>query len=105
VGAADGLAPASDRPKCRTLPSADQVLDRARHVLDRHGGVDAVLVEQVDAVGPQALQRGLDDLADAFGPAVHAPRRPLSEDEAELGGDLTLSGPAASASPTSSSLV
>ena len=49
--------PASDRPKCLTLPSLDQVLHRAGDVLDRHVRVDAVLVEQVDDVGPEPLQR------------------------------------------------
>ena len=43
---------ASERPKCRTLPFRDQLLDRARYVFDRHNRVNAVLVEQVNMVGP-----------------------------------------------------
>ncbi len=33
------------------LALADEIADRAGDVLDRHGGIDAVLVEKVDAVG------------------------------------------------------
>ena len=50
-----------------TLPSLDQLLHRPRHVLDRHVRVDAVLVEQVDAIGPEPLERGLGDLLDVLG--------------------------------------
>jgi hypothetical protein len=45
-------APASDRPKCSTLPAAISSLDRAGDVLDRHVRIDAVLVEQVDRLDP-----------------------------------------------------
>ena len=47
-------APASERPKCLYLPGLDQLLDGPGHVFDRHGRIHAVLVEQVDAVGPRA---------------------------------------------------
>ena len=81
-------APASDRPKCLTLPCRDQLLHRAGDVLDRHVRIDAVLVEQVDAVGPQPLQRRLDHLPDVLGPAVQARLLPSPlELEAELGRD------------------
>src|SRR4051812_10936725 len=39
------------------LAVRDQVLHRAGHVFDRHIGVNAMLIEQVDAVGPEALER------------------------------------------------
>ena len=55
-------APASERPKCLTLPCLDQLLHRPGHVLDRHVRVDAVLIEQVDGVDPEPLERGLGDL-------------------------------------------
>src|SRR5271166_1691768 len=61
---------ASDRPKCLTLPSAISWLDRARDVFHRHGRIDAVLLEEVDMVRPQPLQRTLDYLADLFRPAI-----------------------------------
>jgi hypothetical protein len=40
------------------LAGRDQVLHGAGDVLHRHGGIDPVLVEKVDAVGAQALQHG-----------------------------------------------
>jgi hypothetical protein len=47
-----------------------------------------MLIEQVDAVGPQPLQRSLDDIADMLGPAVEPDHRAVRiELEAELGGD------------------
>ena len=71
------------------LALGDQVLDRARHVLDRHVRVDAVLVEEVDDLDPQPLQRRVADLADVLGPAVEARLllRLGIDIEAELGGD------------------
>lgn len=52
-----------------------QVLDRACHVFDRHCRVDAVLVEEIDAVGAQALQHALDHNLDVVRTAVQAGRR------------------------------
>ena len=49
--------PASESPKCRTLPARDELADGAGDVLDRHVRVDAVLVEQVDRVDAEPLQR------------------------------------------------
>ena len=49
-----GQAPMQD------LALRHQVLDRAGDVLDRDLRVDAVLVEQVDAVGAQALEHAVD---------------------------------------------
>ena len=64
------------------------------HVLDRHRRIDAVLVEQVDVVGPEPPQRALDHLADMLGPAVRS-GRPLAvlDAEAELRGDRHLVAP------------
>jgi hypothetical protein len=42
--------PASERPKWATLAGGDEFLDRAGYFLDRDIGVNAVLVEQVDAL-------------------------------------------------------
>jgi hypothetical protein len=49
-----------------------------------------VLVEQVDAVGPEPAQRVLDGGPDVFGAAVQAGGRVAVVGEAELGGDLHL---------------
>ena len=38
------------------LSFLDEILDRAGHVFDRHVRIDAVLVVEIDAVGPEALE-------------------------------------------------
>ncbi len=65
-------------------------LDQPRHgaddLLDRHRGVDPVLVEQVDVVEAEAPQRGVDHLTDVLGAAVDAGGLAVRADaEAELG--------------------
>ena len=73
-----------------TLPCLDQLLHRSRHVFDGHVGVDAVLIEQVDGVDLEPLERCLGDLLDVLRPAVQAQPagRPVGlELEAELGGN------------------
>lgn len=64
----------------------DQFFDSPGDILDRDIRVDAMLIEQVDAVGPKSLQRILGHFADAFGAAVESVRR-LAVLETELGRD------------------
>ena len=52
------------------LALLDQLLHGARDVFDRHIRVDAVLIEQVDDVSLEALERSLGDLLDVLGPAI-----------------------------------
>ncbi len=72
------------------LAGSDQVANGAGHILDRHRGVDPVLIHEVDAVGAQPAQRSLDGLADVFWAAVEAAERLAARGvhrEPELGGD------------------
>ena len=72
------------------LALGDQILHRAGDVLDRHIGIDPVLVEQVDHLDPQPLQRVFGHLPDAFGAAVEpvsTARAAGTKVVAELGGD------------------
>ena len=87
-------AAASDMPKCLTLPAVDQVLDRAGDLLDRHVGVDPVLVVQVDHVEPEPAQRALDGAGDVLGAQHPAARLALDRVDVlgELGGDHDLVG-------------
>ena len=89
MSAAEGLGRGLGHAEMPDLALGDEVLDRARDILDRHAGIDAVLVEQVDGVDPQPLQRALAGGADAFGPARHALVAPgiRIDVEAELGRD------------------
>jgi hypothetical protein len=66
----------------------DQLLHRSGHVLDWHVGVDAVLVEQVDAVGPEPPERVLDGAPDRLGPAVEALRPAAGLDTFEIPAEL-----------------
>jgi hypothetical protein len=63
------------------LPLLDEILDRTRHVFDRHARIDPVLVIKVDAVGPESLERGLDHFPDVLRPTVETT---LLEVETEL---------------------
>ena len=70
------------------LARLDELLDRAGDVLDRHVGVDAMLVQQVDRVDPQPPQGRLGGPPDVLGPAGQAEAAALViEGEPELGGD------------------
>ena len=72
VGAADGLQPRFRQPVISNLPLRCEIFHRPGHILDGHLRIDAMLVEQVDAIGPQTSQLPVDHLPDVFGPAVHA---------------------------------
>ena len=74
------------KAEVQDLARGDQVLDRARHVLDRHVGIDTMLVQEIDAVGSEALERGIDHRLDVVGPAVETSSAAL-EVEAEFGSD------------------
>ena len=62
VGAADRLDAGLGQAEMLDLAFRDQLLDRAGHVLDRHVRVDPVLVEQVDRLDAEPLQRAVDRL-------------------------------------------
>src|SRR6266571_6673259 len=72
------------------LAFADELLHGTGDVLDRHIGVDAVLVEEVDALGLEALQHPLggflDVLRTAVQPGMALPRLRVDV-PAELRGD------------------
>jgi hypothetical protein len=87
MGAADGLRARLGQAEMLHLARRDEVAHRARHLLDRHGGIDPVLIEQVDRLDPQPPQRLLGDLPDARGLTVDAALSAGPEIEAELGGD------------------
>ena len=90
------------------LSDLDEFLDGPGYVFDRHRRIHAVLIEQVDAVGPQPLQRRFDDLLDVLRTTVQAPRRcPVwrSMSKPNFVAITTWSRNGANASPTSSSFL
>jgi hypothetical protein len=85
---------AANRPRSRfreaemlDLTLDDQILHRARNILDRYRRIHAVLVEKVDGVDLEALQRGLRNLLDVLRSTVEARLFSAGKLEAELGGD------------------
>src|SRR5437867_11923623 len=88
VGAAEGLLAGFGEAEGAHLPLVDERGHGAHDVLDRYRSVDAVLIEEIDAVRLEPAQRALNGLADVRGPAVRALEGALLvELEPELGRD------------------
>ena len=68
------------------LAFLDQTLDRAGHILDWHARVDPMLVEEINHLDTQPLQRRVTHLADVLRPAVEAHR--LLRLEVDIGAEL-----------------
>jgi hypothetical protein len=93
VRAADGLHACFGKAEVLDLAFLNQVLHRSRYVFDRHVRVNPMLIEQVDDIHLEPLERALGGLLDVLRPAVQA--RPLhpggdrsgTEVEPEFGGD------------------
>ena len=88
--AADGCGASLGQAEVPDLALRDQVLHRAGDVLDRHTRIDAMLIEEVDRLDPQSLQRLFGHLPDALGAAVEpvrTVRAARTKVVAELGGD------------------
>ena len=64
------FTPTSDRPMWRIFPARDQLGQRPDGVFDRGVAVEAVLVVEVDVVGPQPFQGTVHGDADVVGAAV-----------------------------------
>jgi len=70
VRATDDLHAGLGQAEVLDLSLADELLDGAGHILDGHLRIHTMLIQKVDAVGPQALQRRVDHAADVLGAAV-----------------------------------
>ncbi|MNY65408.1 hypothetical protein D3C86_2026750 [compost metagenome] len=66
----DRLNACFGHPEMLHLPFGDQVSDRTCHILNRYVLIDSVLIEQIDTVGTQPLQRSLHHGANALGATV-----------------------------------
>ena len=90
MGPAQGVQPHFGQAPVQDLALGLQILDGARHILNRHLGIHPVLVEQIDAVRAQALEHAFDGQLDMGRAAdeARAPRASLQVDiPAELAGD------------------
>ena len=72
----------------QNLALGNEILDRAGDVLNRHIGIDTVLVIQVDTVGLQPFERFLYDFLDVFWTAVQG--NSAVDSEAKFACDLHL---------------
>jgi hypothetical protein len=72
MSSADGLDAGLRQAEMLDLALDDQLLDGAGDVFDRHVEIDTMLVEQVDAICLQALERRLRHGLDMLGAAVGA---------------------------------
>src|SRR5437879_12142312 len=75
-------------PDMQDFPLRNECLDRTRNVLDRHMGVNPVLIEEVDMVSPQTLQASFRSLLDVLRSTIQT--EVVTEVEAKLRGNLYL---------------
>ena len=87
------------------LASVDELLDRPGDILDWDVGVDTVLVEQIDPLGPEPLQGALEGPDDVLRSAVEAGAGGAVVAETNLVAITTWSRIGWIASPTRVSLV
>ena len=80
-------SPASERPRWRILPAATSAAMAPTTSSIGTLRIDAMLIEQIDVVGLQALERCFDDFANVLGTAVGCRNFAVPDVEAELGGD------------------
>ena len=73
------------------LARLNQLLYGTRHVFNGDVWVNPMLIEQIDDVGPEPLERAFDGPFDVLGPAVQTsgtgPMIAATQIESELGGD------------------
>ena len=106
MGPADRLRAWLGKAEVLNFAFPNQILDRSCHVFDRHVRVNAMLIEQIDDIGVQALERGLGDLLDVLRAAVERLRAlPSGSLKPNLVAITTCLRNGARASPTSSSLM
>ena len=94
MGAADVGDASLGKTEKSYLALRDKITHRAGHFLDRHGPIDAVLIEQVDKVGAKPAQASLDRFVDMLGAAVRADDPVALNTRAKLSCDHDLGAPA-----------
>ena len=82
VRATDRLHARFRKAEVLHLALLDQILHRSGDIFDRHVRIDAVLIEEVDDVGLQPLERSFGDFLDVLGPAVQPGHACRSSDQA-----------------------
>ena len=70
VRAANRLHSGFRKTEVLHLTSLDEFLHRSRNVFDRHVQIDAMLVEEIDGIDLEALERRLGNLLDVLGATI-----------------------------------
>ena len=86
VRAADGLHPGFRKPEVLYLACLDQLLHRRGHVFDGHVGIHPMLIEQINHVGLEPLERRFDDLFDVRRPVVKLLKSAMKQIVSAAGG-------------------
>src|SRR5271170_4731927 len=89
VGAADVGDPGLGKTEEPYFSTLHQISHRACHLLDRHGRIDSVLIEEIDVVSAEPAQGSLHRLNDMLRPAISFGADLFSglDTKAKLGGD------------------
>src|SRR5262245_38205909 len=86
MGAANGLDAGLRETEVFHLAFSNQITDRSSDVFDRDGRIDAVLIQEIDAIDTKSFQRGLGDLTDVGGTTIQTALLATLVGEAKLGG-------------------
>jgi hypothetical protein len=105
MSAADRLHAGLGKAEVPDFPFPNQILHGSRDVFDGHVRIDAMLIEEVDDLDLEPLQRCLRDFPYVRGATIKAGLFATFELESEFGRDDYLMAYGASASPKSSSFV
>src|SRR5207249_5017647 len=87
VRATDRLHSRFRKSEVPDLTFLNQIFHGSRHVFDRHGGINSMLIEQIDVIGLESFERGFGDLLDVLWPAIGPALLVTLELEPELGRD------------------
>src|SRR5690606_40629629 len=91
MGAGDDLRRRLGEADVADLASLHEIGERPDRLLDRRGGIDAMLIIEIDVIRTEALQRSITSGFRVFGRPFEAlPAAVLATDDPELGrqGDL-----------------
>src|SRR4029450_1664458 len=84
VRASNRLHASLRQPEVPDLPRLNELFDCSSDILDRDVWIDAVLVQEIDSIGVEPLERGLADRFDVFRPTAQAALPSRLERGAEL---------------------
>ena len=80
MGATNRFCACLRKSEVLDLALLNQILHRSGDVFNRHVRVDPMLVEQIDHIGLEPLERAFDGFLDVFRPAIQARRSLLPGD-------------------------